>query len=237
MINKRLKKLSKAGYIKCKSQLPNSDFLYSLGAKGKDYLMYHSNLEVEDIKLSKGSRYSNLDHLLTLNSVRISLSLASQSNSNWELLFFRPEWELKAERNPNILPLMPDAIFQLQVDTNGSMRMLNFSLEIDLGNENPIYFAKMKIRKYLEIKKSGIPFFGLNDFKVLTITSSMKRLIHLLEATIAETISDNFLFTVLEYLNEETFSKRIFLSAHNFSEKVMSGRSELGDEVYKTLTS
>jgi hypothetical protein len=230
--NKRLRKLCREGYIKCKTQLPSSDYLYSLGPKGEEYLVEH----YDDYNVhTKEGRTFNVNHLIALNSIRISLALAADKQSDWKLIFFRPEWELKCERDPTLLTLIPDAIFQLQLSDNGESKKRTFVLEVDLGSEAPSYLVKTKLKKYFEIKNMQVPFYGFTDFKLLIITTSSHRILRFAEAVSNEPLSHDVLFAVLEHLNEDTVSGRIFLSAHAIGLQSQPAGNSEASTIYQGL--
>ena len=194
--NKRLRTLFDAGFVEVFFSSLSDDNVYHLSKKGKELLKNRFQIE-ENLFAPLGK--TPREHLQAVNSFRISLILATERNGI-TLSFFKPEWELKKENNPNLVSLIPDALFQIR---EASGRVRNFALEVDYsGKEDPGYFGKAKVRKYAAMLRSGFPFYGLQDVKVLVVAMGWTRLARLASVIIEEQASDLFLLAKLEDLNE-----------------------------------
>jgi len=207
---KRLRRLFDAGLVNCWSQDLFVDNIYSLSSRGKALLVQDLGLSGEEFRIPSKIKHVNLDHRFGINSFRISLALAAQRNPGVELGFFKPEQELKGIQIPNLLPLLPDAIFMLRDLRSGSGRKHFFSFEYDLAGENPSYWVKYKIQRYLEILEGGFLFYGMNRFRIVVVVPSARRLRSLGKAAFRAGARVDFLLAVESQLSEDTVFTRTF---------------------------
>lgn len=194
--NKRLRVLFDAGLIEVSVASLAQENVYTLAPKGKEALQGRFPQEV--FRFAPTGKL-NREHLHALNAFRISLVLAVRK-AGLQLSFFRPEWELKRESNPNLIGLVPDALFEIE-DKSG--RRFTYALEVDLGTEDPAYFGKTKIRRYAAFLASGLPFYGEKKARVLIVAKGARRLEALSWMIRKEGASRHFLLGDLEGLSEE----------------------------------
>jgi len=188
-----------------------------LSHKGRGLLVQHFGFSGEEFRVP--TKIKNLDHRFAINSFRISLAIAVKETPDLKLGLFRPEWDLKALQIPNLIPLIPDAIFMIQDSRAGSCQEIFYALEVDLGAESPSYWARYKVHHYLEILKAGYPlFFGMKQFTVVSIVPSSRRLRSLARATFRAGGSREFLFAEEGMVNEETILSPIFLHPNETNE-------------------
>jgi hypothetical protein len=93
------------------------------------------------------------------------------------------------------LPVRPDGYFCYRVGE----RRAHFFLEVDLGTESNRCF-RQKVRAYIAYRQSGRyrERYGAYAFRVLTITTSERRMANLRRATEAEGGGSMFWFTTLD---------------------------------------
>ncbi len=130
-----------------------------------------------------------LEHTLAINDVRVAVTLACQA-SGFTLLEWRSESTLKSEYdsvfipsngiNKTETPLIPDSFFVIQTPKGKAP----FFLELDRGTETTKRF-QAKIQAYQVYVQSGAyeKRYGYKSIRILTVTTSQKRLDGLKAAT------------------------------------------------------
>lgn len=195
--------------------------VYVLDHKGADLVAAQSGLDRAD--LGWRPQYNELgvsfiQHMLTINDVRLILELLNQggafSLSQWydDAQFRSATFKEKVPQQTHgtrIARKYPDGYFKLHVP--GMNQPASFFLEVDNGTmKNKAW--KEKIEAYIEFRSSGRSeqYYGTRNFRLLTITTTSKRLNNLKRTT--EKAGGNlfFWFTTQSYLN--IWQPEIFLN-------------------------
>lgn len=225
-VSKRLRKLVAGKYIAIARLSSTEPALYRLAGQGKLALIEHSQLDDRDITIPN-QLPRKLKHFTAINDLRFYFEQLIGS-SNVELVFFFSERELsayylKARINSDIiLPLLaiykiaPDAIARIRITSEGSVRELDVAIEYDSGTEHAAFFGRTKIKGYASLFAQN--YERLEDFKVLTFASSIKRIIGLMrQAAGYQPSSHLFYFALMEQLNQKDWeASDIFLDPHDF---------------------
>ena len=208
----RLRKLFDAGYVKTWVTQLHYENIYSLTRRGADYLANQYDIDDTAIFMPKGIHRMNLQHLFLLNTFRISLVLDIKKTENYELTFFKPEWELKKISSPSFGGIIPDALFGVRKNKKLENEIDVFALEVDCGNENLSYFMKTKVRRYISALHSGI--FYTNIFKVIVFTENQHRFAQIKKVVKDSCESEFFVFLSSHQLLDSTYFKNIVLTIY-----------------------
>ena len=179
---KRLRKLTKAGYLVMCQEHRMREALFSLGREGKRVL--ETNGAEEVVLERKVGR--QIDHLAGINDIRIA------AETTLPLSYFFACWELPAVGWRQ--PLIPDAVFSSGKHT--------FAVEFDRGGENMRFFLRTKVAAYLR----GLEGFPLTA--VLIITDRRARMDSLARAIRDE--RGRFLFTTIDLVRKHDLAAPIF---------------------------
>ncbi len=154
-VQKRLRKLSDDGYLRCHRENQMSEAIYAVGPKGKPLV------EGKGIEVAVGNDVpKQLDHLAGINAIRIALETGSRP-----LAYFFAYWQLASLGWT--FPVIPDAVFAIK-----SPDRQRFLVEYDRGTE-PLKSLVEKLRLY----NDGIPGFAVDA--VLLVLEENRRLDHL----------------------------------------------------------
>jgi len=158
--NKRLRKLLDAHMIKVWPRSLAEDNLYSITRIGARNLPrredgYYPVLSPP--RIIEG----NLDHLLAINEVRVSLA-ASLREVGGALSWWKSEWDLRALGSSRVIP---DALFGIRWD-RGEER--SYALEIDNETRSTGGFLK-KMLRYEAVQLSQGGLLGILDFTILLV--------------------------------------------------------------------
>jgi len=194
----RLRKLFCAGLLDCHVRSLHEQNFYALTERGRAYVCDHADVEPGELAVARALP-AQLDHLVATNEVRVHLTLATRSNRDVELVFFRPSWELQAERQAGIVGLVPDALVRLE-DSRG---LAVVALEVDLGSEAPA-IVRRKVVRYSRLTAAGLPFYGHEHVLPLVLACGTRRLRHLGVALQAVGIRGGVLLGDLETLDERS---------------------------------
>ena len=158
--NKRLRKLLDGGLVRVWVRDLARDNVYGLTRAGAGQLAERSDGEAT-WTVPRGLD-GNLDHLLAINEVRISLALGLAQGSG-EIRYWRSDWELRALSRGRIVP---DALFALGWAGNGHSQ--TFALEVDNATRSPRRFQG-KLVKYVALRVRGRALYGVQDFLLLVV--------------------------------------------------------------------
>jgi len=167
----------------------SSPIVYCLDRKGARLLAAERDLDIRALHWSKRQRERGLlflQHTLAINDFRIAITLASRHGAH-EILRWLDERSLGEDEAREGLKeialglgkggsILPDAYFTLNLDG----RKASFFLEVDRGHtEGPR--IRRKVRTYREYYASGLyeQHFGSRSLRVLTVTTSQRRLANL----------------------------------------------------------
>jgi hypothetical protein len=155
--NKRLRKLLDGGLVRVWIRDLARDNIYSLTRAG----CRAAGRTGEDASWSLPRGLDgNLDHLLVINDVRISLALDLPAMGG-ELRAWRSDWELRA---PVRAKVVPDALFIVQWEDAEQ----TFALEVDHATRSPRRFLA-KILRYRSLAVRGLALHGVTDFLTLVV--------------------------------------------------------------------
>ncbi len=158
--NKRLRKLLDGGLVRVWVRDLARDNVYSLTRAGAGHLAERSDGEMA-WTIPRGLE-GNLDHLLAINEVRISLALGL-AEAGGEITHWRSDWELRALSRGRIVP---DALFALGWAGDGHSQ--TFALEVDNATRSPRRFLA-KLLKYVALRVRGRALYGVEDFLLLVV--------------------------------------------------------------------
>ena len=208
VVSKRLKLLYHNEYVDrihppIASSQGSSPIVYCLDRKGARFLASRLELEVRDMPWRKRQRERGLlflEHTLAINDFRIAVTLAVRSGSH-RIISWRDERSLRGSVPKDCIlevvrdmrrTVVPDAFFTLDVEG----RRASFYLELDRGH---VEGARMRARfkAYGEYYSSGLyeQQFGAKGLRVLTVTTTEKRLENLKEWVESEKSRRLFWFT------------------------------------------
>jgi hypothetical protein len=220
--NERLKLLHQHGYL-ARHRLPveegqgSSQYLYMLSTRGAQLVAERLGVDIADIGWKRTQNHVSspfLEHTLMVNDVRIAVELAARRR-RYRLGCWTTEDELKRspdrvqiepERgHPRRVTLVPDAYFCLAF----GQRRARFFLEADRATVPNRRWAQ-KILAYLAYVRSGAYArrYGGNSLRVLTVTTSEKRMCNLMRTTAKACGDANgarmFWFTWMERVTDAT---------------------------------
>jgi hypothetical protein len=214
----RLKLLFHAGYLRRKEQAQTlSDgrkpLVYFLDRRGAQHLADLAGCQIRDLDWDRqghevGSLF--LDHLLLSNDVRVAVTVSAR-RQQYKLLDWRDELMLRrvqqrehitipgADGKPQTVSLVPDGYFVLETE---EARYHQF-IEVDratstivVGQAGRRDWAR-KVAAYLAYFRSGAyqERYQTQSLRILTVTTSEKRLKHLKDVTEEAGGKSRFWFT------------------------------------------
>jgi hypothetical protein len=151
-VQKRLRKLAEAGYLRSYREHPSAEAIHAVGPKGKPLVEERGLTPSPALEVPK-----QLDHLLGVNAVRIAVETAKV-----QVAYFFAHWEL-ADLGWTRL-VIPDAVFAVRAAGRRT-----FLVEYDRGTET-LENLLQKVRCYGQ----GLAAFPFES--VLVITERARRL-------------------------------------------------------------
>lgn len=194
---RRLQKLWLHGYLDrifsprlfCETYLPSAPLVlsYRLTSKGAVLISEDDNSQTVT-ELSKPVSYFHIKHQKEVNDFRSSLiaalthRLGDAAGLTWVSESVLRERNIQAKRNDPTLRyakylVLPDALFSFnQPDGHRDF----FFLELDRGTES-LWRVVQKAKAYVRLNRSDLKrsLHGISSFRVLIVTSSIDRLMHL----------------------------------------------------------
>ena len=180
-----------------------------LGRLGRHLVAQRTGQPVSRITRPSASRLSQvlfLDHALRINDVRLAFTACGQYGNGVSLHAWRGERECHDRvLNPMAaqpwLPVRPDAY--LEVEMGG--KRLSLFLEVDLGTTPARRFAQ-KVQGYIAYRMTGRyqARYGQATFRVLTVTTTARRLASLKKATGKVGGRRMFWFTTFDQVTPQT---------------------------------
>src|SRR3989442_15282033 len=187
-VQKRLRKLSDAGYLRSHREHPTSEAVHAMGPKGKPLV------EEKGIEITLTSDVpKQLDHMLGVNEVRIALETTGA-----RVAWFFAYWQLGDLRWT--YPVIPDAIFALR-DEAGRR---TFLVEYDRSTET-LEKLLQKLRWY-DKGLEGFPFEA-----VLILTERTRRLDLLSRELLRKHLSVAVLASTIDAVKEAGFFETAFV--------------------------
>ncbi len=216
VVNKRMRKLVAEGCLHAVRLHRTAENLYRLGSKGMTLLRSETNFP-EDKVIIQRKPPRELDHVVAINDLRVIFEREVQMRGG-EMKFFLTDIELR-KRNEKA-SLIPDALTHFILDGKD----YRFAIEYDNGTETPQYFAREKVRKYIQMHDAEKPLFSLTDFRVVVVAESFKGATKLMKAAIKEDPPAGlFYFGAIETFDPETFVSHIFLDPVEVIEQQEAG--------------
>lgn len=187
--NARLLALVRAGFLK-RAFIGSRQAVYWLPGKGQDLGRKRGDAAAEPAALF-------LKHQLEINKVHLLAQFRSIPSRAWWFV----RWQSFSKPLSSAVPLIPDGYFELG-SQHGFRPMF---VEVDLGTEAAAIVAK-KALMYLQLATSGefSQSFGRDQFRVLIITTSERRLQNL-RAPIAKLTDKIFWFATLDVVSPDKF--------------------------------
>jgi hypothetical protein len=220
--NRRLQHLYQHGFLK--RLLPpvrlgegRPQAIYALDERGADLIAAKDGVAREQVRWRKKDNrasYLFLDHTLHINEFRIAITLAAKEG-RYRVPRWLDERDIKSlgERVPvpgkqrRYLPVTPDAFFEVDLGD----RRAGFFLEMDMGTMANKRFAN-KVRAYIIHKTKGYyqTKFGTPSLRVLTVTTSRRRLKNLKRATERAGGRTMFWFATFEALSAKQIAGSVW---------------------------
>lgn len=224
MTNERLMRLYQHGYLDRlypPVSFGSTQAVYGLDRKGADLVAKELGIQKEAINWKKRNakvEFLFLEHTLAISEFRVYLELAVREKNDIEILFWKGQGKSlndrvkDPDRKSKYLLVTPDAFFGI-LTPNGKAY---FFLEIDLGTESSQKFKK-KIIAYRQYWKSGKyqEKYGFKSFRVLTITTSEKRLNNLVATARNCGAKGMFIFTTQDLTKPTKIFGKIWLTPVN----------------------
>lgn len=206
-------RLIKAGYLERLALSVLSSRLVSgpiiLGRQGRHLVARQTGQTLSRIHRPSPRRLSQilfLDHALRINDVRLAFTLCGQHTTGVSARAWKEEREihdrvLNPLGAPPWLPVRPDAYLELQAGA----KVASFLIEVDLGTTPPRRFAQ-KVHGYIAYRMNGLyqARYGQATFRVLTVTSTARRLASLKKATERAGGQHMFWFTTFDQVTPQT---------------------------------
>lgn len=198
-VNKRMRKLVHSGFLFCGRRSSTEEYLYRLTGKSRQLLVEQLFQNPEDVVVPKRLP-RNLQHFVAINNLRYAFESAVAAAAG-EMILFAADRDIK-RINPRAR-LIPDGIVRFDLKREGIFKTHSFFLEYDNGTENPGYFAKTKIRNYVETLRLDETDSGSDDFRVLIFADNLRRVTSLMRHTVKFVpVAGMFLFTVMNDLQD-----------------------------------
>ncbi len=200
--NKRLRKLLDGGLVRVWVRDLARDNVYSLTRGGAAHLASDG----EDAWPVPRGLDGNLDHLLAINEIRISLALGL-AEAGGEIRYWRSDWELRALSRG---PIVPDALFALGWAGDGHSQA--FALEMDNATRSPRRFQG-KLLRYGTLRVRGRALYGVRDFFLLIVGRDERWVARYRQALAHLHLGLSVLFATLPGVGREGATGRIWQPA------------------------
>lgn len=186
-----LDKLAADGVIQCITHVAASGVsqsVYALARRGADLVA--SVLGIDRAGLSPSAQRSStrllfLEHKLRINDIRLAFVKATRENNQHRILGWRYEREIadriQHPRRPGVwLPVRPDGYLVYQA----AGRRMDAFVEADLGTVTNLRW-RVRVEAYVAYRLSGAfrNRYGVPLFRILTVTTTRRRLLNLVRAT------------------------------------------------------
>lgn len=199
--NDRLRKLYCAGFLDCHAPDLAGDNFYSLTERGRDLVLDHRDVDAASLHVVK-KLPAKLDHLVSINELRIHLLLASRASATYELAQFATDAELAAARHAGLLDLVPDALVAVRSKASGEVH--SFFAEVDLGTESVTYLVRHKLALYARHATLRTVLYGLRDPLVVLVVPGLRRARNIARTMGAMRVKARVVFALAPMLSEAT---------------------------------
>ena len=185
--------------------------IYILGSLGKKALVEHAGIDPATItRVSAKRNYLFLlHHTLRRNDFRAALYAACYQTEQLKFLFWKQDKEVAdsitiPDRRGSIvrIPLVPDGFFGIE----GDQGIMHAFVEIDRGTIGlKRFLLKQKGYFHWWLHKKHLDKYGIKNFRILTITTTEKRMQNLMRVTLrvkdSRQGSGLFWFTTFDRIN------------------------------------
>jgi|RhiMetdeSRZDD1v2_1073273.scaffolds.fasta_scaffold832397_1 Replication-relaxation len=163
-VNKRLRNLLDAGLVKVWVRNLAEENIYSITPSGLSAIR-HRTSGISEFKIPYGL-VENLEHLLNINEVRISLAL-SLPQLGAEISWWRSDWELRSHGRERIIP---DGLFLIKWH---GLKEQAYALEVDNNTRSTRTFLK-KILAYDGLQARAGKIYGIANAIILVSVADPK---------------------------------------------------------------
>lgn len=189
-----------------------SPFVYALGEAGVNFVAAESGINRSQVGWKPKANHLGamfLDHTLAINDFRIVVNLLAQ-NGVWKVNKWSDESIFRTTEDKDQVPFQikrgqavrayPDGYFALEFPN--TIHQPHFFLEVDRGTMSNTRWQD-KIKAYTQFRASGRSqkYYGTQNFRVLTVTTSWRRLDNLRAATEEVGGSPHFWFTTQAHID------------------------------------
>ena len=218
--NRRLKKLDEHKFLDKLIKpvaVGSHQIVYALDKQGADIVAAALNVNRQKVRWNRANNrveFLFLEHTLGVSEVRVCLDIALAGRHE-ELLFYQRGDKSHLRRismtgaKKKYYVVAPDAFFGIQTGRGKCI----FFLEVDMGTETLSRFAE-KVTAYKRYWKSHqyTEEYGFNNFRVLTVCESDRRLANLIQATGKVGGRQMFLFTTFAAIQQNSPLGSVWLS-------------------------
>ncbi|MHB1390810.1 MAG: replication-relaxation family protein [Thermoleophilia bacterium] len=191
--------------------------VYALDKRGADVVAAAMEIDRRKVRWNRANNrveFLFLEHTLGVSEIRVCLDVALAGRRE-ELLFYQRGDRSHLRRismtgsRKKYFVVAPDAFFGIQTGRGKCI----FFLEVDLGTETLSRFAE-KVTAYKRYWKSGQykEEYGFNNFRVLTVCESERRLANLIQVTGKVGGRQMFLFTTFSAIQSASPLGNVWLS-------------------------
>jgi len=163
--NKRLRKLLDAGLLKVWLRNLYQDNVYSLSRRALGALDQSKTDLRAEVPLPR-QLDGNLDHLLSINEVRLALALGL-FGTDGEIRWWKSDWELRAVSRDKVIP---DAIFMIRWENSAEQ---TYALELDNQTRSTRNFLT-KIMSYVSRNYRAGTVYGVAAPTILVVGKDPK---------------------------------------------------------------
>lgn len=198
-VNKRMKVLVDEGYLCCGRTSSTEDYFFRISQKAKSLLVEHG-LDADSIHVPHRLPVQ-LKHFAAINDLRWHAEQSIRKHQG-VLEFFFADRELKGVLGAS--PVIPDALLGFKLNREHLVQQHVVALEYDAAAENPQYFGRDKVSKYISAIERRDGVFATPDLRVVVFADSRKRIVQLIRHSIKFLNGRSmFLFGSLEDLERE----------------------------------
>lgn len=211
--NIRLRKLWEHEYLDRHYLRPlafhgSSQSIYNLGENGADIVAELLDLDRAEIRKNRHKALDLkpffIEHILAVNDFRINFGTAAEKHPHVQFKRWINEMDIQDEYETRV----QGRLIKRRIRPDGYGRysyrgkLFSFFVEVDRATETNGRFER-KARSYMDYSHSGRyhQTFGVTFFRVLTVTTSLRRLENL-KATTSGLVNGMFWFTTLDRIRE-----------------------------------
>lgn len=199
-------------------RVPLGETIYWLDRRGAEVVAARKGSALSELTWRRRPRWSWIEHDLTVNNFRLQIHHACKSMDDVDLQIWVPETDFLASPDTvrfkddkevsHTRQARPDGFFLITRGHTNETRSeeFGFLLEIDMATHSNPSFERNKVRAGLAYLKSKSyeRRFGLRYGRWLVVTTTDKRLNHLLGQTERASGKELFYFTTFELLDKAT---------------------------------